>query len=111
MGYAVVECGGKQHRISVGEKLLVDLMADRKVGDKVELEKVFMHFGEEYKIGKPFIDNAKVLCTVSDMGNEEEGVKGDKIRVFKKKRRKGYKKTIGHRQRYTELTIDDINIA
>lgn len=108
VGYAVIEVGGKQHRVSVGEKLMVDLQADKKVGDHVEVKNVLMVGGDSYKVGKPFVDGAKVLCTVTDMGNEGEGVKGDKVRVFKKKRRKGYTKTIGHRQRYTELTINDI---
>lgn len=107
-GYAVVEVGGKQHRVSVGETLLVDLMADQKVGDTVELEKVLMLGGETYKIGKPTVDGAKVHCTVSDMGDEGIGVKGEKIRVYKKKRRKGFEKLIGHRQRYTQLTINKI---
>lgn len=107
-GYAVIEVGGKQHRVSTGEKLLVDLMAEKKVGDKVEIENVLMLGGEEYKIGKPFVDGAKVLCTVSGMGQDDQGVKADKIRVFKKKRRKGYTKTIGHRQKHTEITIDEI---
>lgn len=107
IGYAVIGVGGKQHRVSVGERLLVDLKADKKVGDKVEIADVFMLGGEAYKIGKPMVAGAKVLCTVSDQG-DGEGIKGEKIRVFKKKRRKGFEKTIGHRQRYTELTIDSI---
>lgn len=108
VGYAVIEVGGKQHRVSAGERLMVDLMAGKNVGDKVELTKVLMIGGDTYKIGTPVVDGAKVLCTVSSMGDEGEGVKGNKIRVYKKKRRKGYEKTIGHRQKYTELTINDI---
>jgi len=108
VGYAVIEVGGKQHRVSPGERLRVDLMANTKVGEKLEISQVLMLGGETYKIGKPVVSGAKVLCTVSDMGDDGEGVKGDKIRVYKKKRRKGFEKTIGHRQRYTELTINDI---
>jgi large subunit ribosomal protein L21 len=108
VGYAVIEVGGKQHRVSQGERLMVDLMASTKVGDRVEIEKVLMLGGEKYKIGEPWVAGAKVLCTVSAMGDDGEGVKADKIRVYKKKRRKGFEKTIGHRQRYTELTINDI---
>lgn len=107
VGYAVIGVGGKQHRVLVGEKILVDLKADKKVGDKVEITDVFMLGGEAYKIGKPLVAGAKVVCTVSHMG-EGDGVKAEKIRVFKKKRRKGFEKTIGHRQRYTELTINSI---
>ncbi len=106
--YAIISVGGKQHRVSAGERVLVDLMADKKVGDHVELTDVHMLGGESYKIGKPFVAGASVSCTVSDMGKEGEGVKGDKIRVYKKKRRKGFEKTIGHRQRFTELTINGI---
>lgn len=108
VGYAIIAVGGKQHRVSAGEKLLVDLMADAKIGDKVELTDVLMLGGESYKIGNPQVAKAKVVCTVSDMGDEGLGVKGEKIRVYKKKRRKGFEKTIGHRQKFTELTINDI---
>jgi large subunit ribosomal protein L21 len=106
--YAIVKVGGKQHRVLVGEKLLVDLIADKKVGDKLDIADVLMLGGDNIKIGKPLIEGAKVTCTVSNMGDQGEGVKGDKIRVYKKKRRKGYEKTIGHRQKFTELTINEI---
>lgn len=108
VGYAVIRVGGKQHRVSAGEKLLVDLMAEKKLGDSVEIAEVLMVGGETYKIGRPIVSGAKVLCTVSDMGDQGAGVKGEKIRVYKKKRRKGFEKTIGHRQKFTELTVNDI---
>lgn len=108
MVYALIEMGGKQHRITEGEKLLVDLMADKSVGDKVEVSDVLMIGGDTYQVGAPFVKGAKVLCTVSSMGREGFGVQGEKVRVFKKKRRKGFKKTIGHRQKFTEITIDAI---
>lgn len=108
VGYAVLAVGGKQHRVSVGEKLLVDLMAEKKVGDKFDINSVLMIGGESYQIGRPHVAGARVSCTVTDAGHEGEGVKGDKVRVFKKKRRKGFTKTIGHRQKYTEITINDI---
>lgn len=107
-GYAIIEVGGKQHRVSAGEKLMVDLMADKKVGDEVDIDRVLMLGGEVYKIGKPTVLGAKVRCTVSHMGDEGLGVKGEKIRVYKKKRRKGFEKLIGHRQKFTEITINDI---
>ena len=103
VGYAVLELGGKQHRVSVGEKLLVDLMADKKVGDTFDINNILMIGGEHYKVGKPHLAGARVSCTVVD-----DSVKGDKVRVFKKKRRKGYTKTIGHRQNYTEISINNI---
>lgn len=108
VGYAVIEIGSKQHRVSVGEKLLVDLHANKMVGDTIEVDRVMMLGGENYRVGTPFIGGAKVVCTVSSMGKEGTGVKGEKIRAYKKKRRKGFDKTIGHRQRYTEIIISDI---
>jgi large subunit ribosomal protein L21 len=107
-GYAIIEVGGKQHRVSAGEKLTVDLMAEKKVGDKVDIDRVLMVGGETYKVGKPTVSGAKVVCTVSHMGADGLGIKGEKIRVYKKKRRKGFEKLIGHRQKFTELTIDQI---
>ncbi|HXW60392.1 MAG TPA: 50S ribosomal protein L21 [Myxococcota bacterium] len=108
VGYAVVEIGGKQHRVSVGEKLRVDLMAERKVGESFSLNNVMMVGGDSYKVGKPNVAGAMVNCTVTAGGNGE-GIKGEKLFVFKKKRRKGFEKTIGHRQKYTEISIDSIN--
>lgn len=108
VGYAILEVGGKQHRVSVGEKLRVDLMADRKVGENFLLNNVLMIGGDQYQVGKPMVEGASVSCTVV-AGGDGEGVKGEKIRVFKKKRRKGFEKTIGHRQQYTEISIDGIN--
>jgi large subunit ribosomal protein L21 len=108
VGYAIVEMGGKQHRVSKGEKLLIDLHADKKVGDALNISSVLMLGGEQYKLGNPFVSGAMVKCTVTSMGSDGTGLKGDKIRVYKKKRRKGFDKTIGHRQRHTEITIDDI---
>lgn len=108
VSYAIIEVGGKQHRVQQGERLLVDLMAEKSVGDKVDIASVLMLGGTAVKVGKPYVSGAKVSCTVSDMGDEGEGVKGVKVRVYKKKRRKGFEKTIGHRQRFTELTIDAI---
>lgn len=107
-GYAVIEVGSKQHRVSVGETLMIDLHADKMLGDQLEINQVLMIGGDNYRLGKPFISGAQVLATVSDMGKEGDGFKADKLRVYKKKRRKGFDKTIGHRQRYTEITINKI---
>lgn len=108
IGYAVIRVGGKQHRVSAGEKLRIDLMADAKVGDQVTITDVLMLGGSTYKIGTPLVAAAKVSCTVSSMGDDGLGIKGEKVRVYKKKRRKGFEKLIGHRQKYTEITIDSI---
>lgn len=106
-GYAILEIGGKQHRVCVGENVRVDFMANRKVGERFDIGTVLMVGGESYKIGTPHVAGASVSCTVT-AGGDGEAVKGEKVRVFKKKRRKGFTKTIGHRQQYTEISIDTI---
>ena len=106
--YAIVEMGGKQYQVEEGAQIQVDLIKEKKKGDKLLFDKVLMLSGETYQVGKPYIENAKVSAIVTNMGTDGEGVKDRKIRVFKKKRRKGYHKTIGHRQRYTQIRIDKI---
>lgn len=106
--YAVIETGGKQHRVALGERLRIDLMSDKKKGDTLSFDNVLMIGGEKVTVGSPYVANAKVLATVVDMGKDGEGVKGEKVFAFKKKRRKGFHKTIGHRQRYTEVKIEKI---
>ena len=108
--YAIMEAGGKQHRVSPGEKLKIDLLRDSKKGDALVFDRVLMVGGESYTVGKPYVQNAKVLANVSGMGQEGEGIKGPKVIAFKKKRRKGYQKSIGHRQRYTEIEITSIEL-
>jgi len=100
--YAVVRTGGKQHRVVQGEKLKVDKI-DAEVGSEISLDEVLLVGGEgEPKIGKPLVDGAKVSAKVVTQD------RGEKIRVFKRKRRKGFHKTIGHRQDFTEIEITKI---
>lgn len=106
--YAIIETGGKQHRVAQGEKLRIDLMNDKKKGDQIVFDRVLMLGSDTYQIGKPYVANAKVTATVTSMGSEGTGVKDAKILVFKKKRRQGYRKMRGHRQRYTEIQIDSV---
>lgn len=106
--YAIIETGGKQHRVTAGEKLRIDLMSEVKKGEKIIFDKILMTGPDSYKIGHPYITNGKVTATVTSMGTEGTGVKDTKILVFKKKRRQGYTKMRGHRQRYTEVMIDAI---
>jgi large subunit ribosomal protein L21 len=106
--YAIIEAGGKQHRVAMGEKLRIDLMKDKKKGDALVFDRVLMVGGDSYKIGQPLVANAKVNAVVSSMGSDGEGIKDKKVIVFKKKRRKGYQKSQGHRQRYTEIEITSI---
>lgn len=100
--YAVIETGGKQFRVAIGDKLRVEnLEAD--AGATIELEKVLMIAdGKKVEVGAPLVDGAKVLATVVSHG------RGPKIRVFKMRRRKNYRRSQGHRQGYTELEITGI---
>ena len=100
--YAVVKTGGKQYRVAAGEKLKVEqIPAD--VGAEVVLDQVLMvGEGESVRVGKPTVAGATVKATVVAHG------RGEKIRIFKMRRRKHYQKHQGHRQNYTELKIDAI---
>jgi large subunit ribosomal protein L21 len=100
--YAVVKTGGKQYRVSPGEKLKVEqITAD--VGAEVVLDQVLMvGEGESVRLGQPVIAGATVKATVVSQG------RGDKVKIFKMRRRKHYQKHQGHRQNFTELKIDSI---
>ncbi|MCE1243799.1 MULTISPECIES: 50S ribosomal protein L21 [Oryzomicrobium] len=101
--YAVVKTGGKQYRVSAGEKLKVEqIPAD--VGAQITLDQVLMvGEGESVKIGAPLVAGAKVTATVVSHGRH------DKVKIFKMRRRKHYQKHQGHRQNYTELKIEAIS--
>lgn len=100
--YAIVEIAGQQFKAEAGKRLYVHrLEAER--GSVVEFEKVLLVDADgKVKVGAPTVDGAKVVCEVLSH------VKGDKVIVFKKKRRKGYKKCNGHRQYFTELKINEV---
>lgn len=100
--YAVVVTGGKQYRVSVGDTLQVEKLAGES-GNKIMLDQVLLVGSEkELKIGTPMIEGAKVEAEVVRQA------RGKKIVIIKKKRRKGYRKTQGHRQFLTELKITKI---
>jgi large subunit ribosomal protein L21 len=100
--YAIIKSGGKQYRVQSGEQLRVELLS-AEVGASVSLEEVLLvGSGDEITVGAPFVSGAKVKATVVSHG------RGDKVRIFKLRRRKHYQKSQGHRQSYTELRIDDI---
>ena len=101
MSFAIIRSGGKQFTVEKGATLRVPSLAG-KVGESVELEVLATGEGSETKIGAPLLESAKVMATVVDHG------RAAKIVVFKKKRRKHYKRTKGHRQGYTTLKIDSI---
>ena len=100
--YAVIQAGGKQHRVISGEKIRVELLP-ATVGEMVSFDQVLaVGQGDDLRIGKPFVAGVAVKGTVLGHG------RGDKVLVFKMRRRKGYRRTQGHRQSYTEVRIDDI---
>ncbi len=101
MPYAIIRSGGKQFRVEKGATVRVPLM-DKKAGETLELDTLIVGGDNETKVGAPLVDGAAVSATVVDHG------RGEKIIVFKKKRRKQYKRTQGHRQDYTTLKIDSI---
>lgn len=100
--YAIVETGGKQYRVAKESYIKVEKL-DVEENGKVELSNVLLvNDGKDTKVGTPYIDGAKVSCTVLEHG------KGKKVHVFKYKPKKKYRKLTGHRQQYTKLKIDDI---
>jgi large subunit ribosomal protein L21 len=99
---AVIETGGKQYRVRQGEQVRVERLA-AQVGAAVSFERVLaLGEGEAAKLGAPYVAGASVRATVLGHG------RGDKVRIFKMRRRKHFQKNQGHRQSYTELRIDDI---
>lgn len=100
--FAIVQTGGKQYRVEAGDVILVEkLIAD--AGADIVIDQVLMiGDGDNVTIGRPVVEGAKVTAQVVSQA------KGPKVIVFKKRSKKGYKKTQGHRQKYTELKIKDI---
>ena len=101
MKYAILRSGSRQLRAEEGEVLAVDRM-QKQTGEEVEFSAVLYGDGEDIQVGKPVLDDVSVQGTVL------EHVRGAKIRVFKYKRRKRYRRTQGHRQEYTRVRIDKI---
>ncbi|QNM96475.1 50S ribosomal protein L21 [Chitinimonas koreensis] len=100
--YAVVKTGGKQYKVAVGEKLKVEQIA-ADIDAQIVLEEVLMVVdGEAVTIGTPVVAGAKIEATVVAHG------RGEKVRIFKMRRRKHYQKRQGHRQNFTEIRIDAI---
>jgi large subunit ribosomal protein L21 len=100
--YAVIKSGGKQYRVESGAKLRVESLA-ADVGAAVSFDQVLLvGNGDSVKLGAPLLSGALVKATVLGHG------RGDKVKIFKLRRRKHYQKTQGHRQNYTEVRIDDI---
>ena len=103
--YAIIEEGGRQYKVTSGDTILIDRDAPSGDEKSIKFDRVLLVAGEgEPKIGVPTVANATVSADV--VGEE----KGDKITIQKYKRRKGYHKKIGHRQRYLRVKITGINV-
>ena len=104
--YAIIEDESKQYKVSAGDVLRIDLVAaaDLAEAKPLEFDRVLLVCdGEKVTVGTPLVQGAKVLGEVV-----EPVVKGQKVRVFKYKRRKGYHRDMGHRQKYTQVRITKI---
>jgi len=100
--YAVVRTGGKQVRVAPGDAVWVERIPG-EVGTAIELPEVLLIGGEgAARIGTPTVAGAKVVATITGQG------RGEKITIFKAKRRKRYRRKIGHRQEYTQIRVDTI---
>ena len=102
--YAIVQCGGHQVKMIPGETLVVDKLGNDDKGTEVNFDQVLMveKDGGELMAGAPFLAGARVVAVVDGVA------RGPKIRVFKKKRRKGMRRTKGHRSTYTRVTVKEI---
>lgn len=101
--YAVIETGGKQYKVAVGDSLRVEKL-DNDEGSEVTLERVLMvGDGDNIQVGRPLLDGARVTAVVAAQGRAK------KVHIFKMRRRKHYRKSQGHRQYFTEIKITGIN--
>ncbi len=100
--YAVITTGGKQYKVAPGDVVRVESL-DAKKGDTIELKDVYMIAdGDKVSVGKPTLPSAKVTAEVVEQG------RGEKLIIFKHRKRKGFRKTTGHRQNYTAIKVKDI---
>ena len=103
--YAIVETGGKQYRVETGTTIQVERLPG-DVGARIELDKVHLvHGNDGILVGQPLINGAKITAEIVRQGRTRS------ITVFKKKRRKNYRRTRGHRQGFTQLLIKNIATA
>ena len=100
--YAIIETGGKQVRVEVGQKIFVEKL-DVKENDSVTLDKVLIVSDKALKVGTPYVEGANVKAKVVKNGL------GKKLRIYKYKAKHNERKTLGHRQPYTCLVIEAIN--
>ena len=102
--YAIVEIKRLQYRVEAGKRMFVNLLHDVENGDAVEFDRVLLVDNEgAITVGTPVVEGAKVVAEV-----KSKMVKGDKVLVFHKKRRKGLRKLNGHREQFTEIVIKEV---
>jgi large subunit ribosomal protein L21 len=103
--YVIVETGGKQYRLTQGETVRVERLEGEEGGQVVIDSVLAASTDEGLRIGRPKLEGARVIVTILKQG------RGPKIRIYKFKRRKGYRRTKGHRQEFTEIRIDQIALS
>ncbi|HOM12219.1 MAG TPA: 50S ribosomal protein L21 [Rubrivivax sp.] len=102
--YAVIKTGGKQYKVAAGENIKVEQIA-ADVGQEIVFDQVLaIGLGADLKVGTPWVSGASVKATVVSQGRH------DKVRIFKMRRRKHYRKHGGHRQSFTELNICSVDV-
>jgi large subunit ribosomal protein L21 len=100
--YAVIQTGGKQYRVAPGDELRVEKLMGQK-GDEISFDRVLLTSdGENVQVGRPFLENSKVLGRILHQGKDK------KVVVFKFKRRKGFRRTRGHRQPFSLVRIENV---
>jgi len=105
VGYAIIATGGKQHKATVGDRLRVELL-EAVVGDTVTFAEVLaVKDGDTLKVGTPRLAGAKVTAKVVEQD------KAAKVLIFKKKKRKQYRRTRGHRQPYMAVVVESIHVG
>lgn len=103
--YAIVEVKGKQYKIEKGEQILIEYLGDGEQ-ESPEIKTLLVQNDDEtILIGTPYVDGAKITCKVG------ESLRGDKVIIGKHKKRKDYRRRIGHRHKYHTITIEDITVA
>ncbi|HVB38459.1 MAG TPA: 50S ribosomal protein L21 [Vicinamibacterales bacterium] len=102
--FAIIQSGGRQHRVEPGAVVTIDRRPNAAAGEELTFDQVLLvgRDGGEVVAGAPFVANARVVAVVDGES------RGPKIRIFKKKRRKGMRRTRGHRATYTQVRITDI---
>ena len=100
--HAIIETGGKQYKVAEGDVLFIEKL-NNEAGDEIKFDKVLAILGDEPKFGAPVVEGATVSATVVKSG------KSKKVRVYKMKPKKNYRRTQGHRQPYTKVQIGTIN--